>query len=73
MNTLLLFIGWLILFVLCWPLALLALLVWPIVWLISIPLRLIGISIAAALALVKAILFLPARMLDHRPGGVGRG
>lgn len=73
MNALLLFIGWLILFVLCWPLALLALLVWPIVWLISIPLRLIGISIAAALALVKAILFLPARMLGHRPRGVGRG
>lgn len=73
MNTLLLVIGWLILFVLCWPLALLALLVWPIIWLISIPLRLIGISIGAALALVKAILFLPARMLGYHPSCAGRG
>lgn len=59
-------VGWLILFALCWPLALLALLVWPIVWLISIPLKLIGISIGAALALVKTALFLPARLLDYR-------
>jgi len=54
------------LFVLCWPLALLALVVWPSVWLISIPLKLIGISIGAVLALVKSILFLPARMLGYR-------
>jgi hypothetical protein len=66
MRTMLHFIGWLILFVLCWPLALLALVVWPLIWLISIPLRLIGISISAALALVTAILFLPARLLGHR-------
>jgi hypothetical protein len=46
--------------------ALLALIAWPIVWLISIPLRLVGIAIGAALALVTAVLFLPARMLGYR-------
>jgi len=66
MNTLLFLVGWFILFVLCWPLALLALMIWPIVWLISIPLKLIGIGVGAALALVKTILLLPARMLGHR-------
>ena len=59
-------VGWCILFVLCWPLALLALVLWPVVWLISIPLKLIGISISAVFALIKSILFLPARMLGHR-------
>lgn len=60
-------IGWLILFVLCWPLALLALFLWPIVWLISLPFRLIGITFDALFALLKAILFLPARLLGSRP------
>jgi hypothetical protein len=59
-------VAWFILLVLCWPLALLALIMWPIVWLISIPLRLIGISIDAVLALVKTILFLPARVIGYR-------
>jgi hypothetical protein len=63
MKLLLLFIGWCILFVLCWPLALLALILFPIVWLISIPLRLVGITFEAVFALLKAILFLPARLL----------
>jgi len=66
MNTLLFLVGWCILFVLCWPLAILALLLWPIVWLISIPLALIGIGVGAALALIKTVLFLPARMLGYR-------
>jgi hypothetical protein len=65
-KTLLFLFGWCILFVLCWPLALLALVVWPIVWLISIPLKLIGISIGAVLALVKTIPFLPTRMHGYR-------
>jgi len=59
-------IGWCILFVLCWPLALVVLLLWPILWLISLPLKLVGISIDAAFALVKSILFLPARLLGYR-------
>jgi hypothetical protein len=56
-------VGWLILFVLCWPLAFLALVLWPLVWLISIPLKLIGIGVGAVLALIKSILFLPATLL----------
>jgi hypothetical protein len=64
--TLLTLIGWSILLVLCWPLAVLALLVWPIVWLVSIPLRLVGIGVGAVLALIKTILFLPARILGYR-------
>lgn len=66
MNVLLLFIGWCILFVLCWPLALLALIALPIVWLISLPLRLVGITLEAVFAFLKAILFLPARLLGCR-------
>lgn len=61
------FIGWLILLVLCWPLALLALVLWPIVWLISLPFRLVGITFDALFALLKAVLLLPARVLGHKP------
>lgn len=61
------FIGWLILLVLCWPLALLALILWPFVWLISLPFRLVGITFDALFALLRAVLFLPARVLGHRP------
>ena len=61
------FIGWLILLVLCWPLALLALILWPFVWLISLPFRLVGITFDALFALLKAILFLPARILGQKP------
>ncbi|PND37681.1 hypothetical protein C1O66_09205 [Paucibacter aquatile] len=57
---------WLILLVICWPLALMALLLWPLVWLISLPFRLIGISVEAVFALLRALLFLPARLLGHR-------
>lgn len=60
-------IGWLVLLVLCWPLALLALILWPIVWLISLPFRLIGITFDALFALLKAVLFLPARVLGSKP------
>ncbi len=64
--TFLTFVGWLLLLVLCWPLALLALLLWPIVWLISLPFRLLGIAFDSVFALLRAILFLPARVLGHR-------
>lgn len=63
-------VGWLILLVLCWPLALLALVLWPIVWLISLPFRLVGITFEAVFALLRAILFLPARVLGHKPKSV---
>ena len=52
-----------ILLVLCWPLALLALVLYPFVWLILLPFRLVGIAVGGVLELVSAIIFLPARML----------
>ncbi|HNS05697.1 MAG TPA: hypothetical protein PKH53_06805 [Candidatus Saccharicenans sp.] len=58
------FLLWLILFVLCWPLALAALILYPIVWLLSLPFRLLGITVKAAFDLLKAILTLPARCLN---------
>jgi hypothetical protein len=67
MKTLIFFVGWCILFVLCWPLALLALILAPLVWLLSLPLRLIGISVHATFTLIRAILFLPARLFGCRP------
>jgi hypothetical protein len=66
MKALILFVAWCILFVLAWPVALLALLLFPLVWLVSLPLRLVGITIEAVFALLKALLFLPARVLGHR-------
>jgi len=57
------FLLWCILFVLCWPLALLALVLYPIVWLILLPFRLVGVAVGGALDLVAAIITLPARML----------
>jgi hypothetical protein len=57
------FLLWLLLFVLCWPLALLALVLWPIVWLISLPFRLLGIAVDGAFSLLRAMVMLPARVL----------
>jgi len=62
------FLLWCILFVLCWPVAILGLILYPVVWLFLIPFRLLGITVVAVLALVKAIILLPARLLGHRPG-----
>ena len=57
------FLLWLLLFVLCWPLALLALLLYPLVWLLLIPFRLVGIAVEGVLGLVRGIVMLPARVL----------
>jgi hypothetical protein len=57
---------WLILFVLCWPVALLALVLWPIVWLLLLPFRLVGIAVEGVFALLRALLFLPARVIGGR-------
>lgn len=57
------FVLWLILLVVAWPLALLALVLYPIVWLLSLPLRLVGVSVGAILDLIGAVLRLPARVL----------
>jgi hypothetical protein len=54
---------WLILFVLCWPLALLALVLYPLVWLLLLPFRLLGVAVEGVLGLVKAVILLPARLL----------
>jgi len=60
------FLLWCILFVVCWPLALLALLLWPLVWLVTLPFRLLGIAFDGAFALLRAIVMLPARVLGGR-------
>ena len=57
------FVLWCILLVICWPLALLALVAYPVVWLLLLPFRLVGIAVGGALRLVSAIIFLPARVL----------
>lgn len=57
------FLLWLILLLLCWPLALLALVLWPLCWLITLPFRLIGIGVEGVFALLRAVVMLPARLL----------
>jgi len=66
LKTLILFVGWCILFVLAWPVALLALVLFPVVWLLVLPFRLVGIAVEAVFALLRALLFLPARVFGHR-------
>lgn len=57
------FLLWCILLVICWPLALLALVLYPLVWLILLPFRILGVAVEGALELVKGIIFLPGRLL----------
>ena len=66
MKLLFLLVAWCILLVLSWPLALLVVVLAPIVWLLSLPFRLVGICVHAAFALVKRLLLLPAWLLGHR-------
>ena len=66
MKTLIAFLVWCLLLVLSWPLALLALVLFPFVWLLSLPFRLVGITFAALFAFVRSILFLPARIFGWR-------
>lgn len=61
------FLIWIAVFILCWPLALLALLLYPLVWLVLLPFRLIGITVDAVFELLRAVLFLPARILGYKP------
>jgi len=61
------FLLWLILLIVCWPIALLALVLWPVVWLLSIPLRLLGIAVEGVFELLRSIILLPARVLRGRP------
>lgn len=66
MKTLAIFFLWCLLLVVCWPLALLALILAPFVWLVALPFRLLFAAIEATFAFIKAILFLPARLLGAR-------
>jgi hypothetical protein len=66
MRFLLTLLVWFVLLVLCWPLAFLVLLAWPVLWLLSIPFRIVGYVLGGLLAFVKALLFLPARLLGAR-------
>ena len=61
------FMLWLLLLVFCWPLALLAIVAYPIVWLLVLPFRLVGITLDAVFSFLRAVLFLPARLLRGRP------
>ena len=58
------FLLWCILFVLCWPLALFALVVYPIVWILLIPLRLVGIAVDGVLGLLRGVVMFPARLVS---------
>ena len=60
------FLLWLLLFILCWPLALFALVLYPIVWLLTLPFRLVGIAVGGVIELLRAIVLLPARLLGAR-------
>ncbi len=66
MKALILFVVWCLLFVVAWPVALLALVLMPLVWLLTLPLRLLGIAVGAVFAFLKAVLYLPARLLGYR-------
>jgi hypothetical protein len=61
------FLLWLILLAVCWPLALLVLVLWPLVWLLTLPVRLLGAAIEGVFALLAALFMLPARLLGWRP------
>jgi hypothetical protein len=65
--TVLKFLLWLLLLVVCWPVALLALLLWPIVWVLTLPFRLVGIAVDGVFALLRSIVMLPSRVLGSRP------
>ncbi|HKM89174.1 MAG TPA: hypothetical protein VJX29_01060 [Candidatus Acidoferrales bacterium] len=60
------FLLWCILFVICWPVAIVALVLYPLVWLLLLPFRILGIAVGGVLALIKGLIFLPARVLGVR-------
>jgi hypothetical protein len=68
------FLLWVLVLVLCWPLALLALVLYPLVWLVLLPFRILGIAVDGVLSLLRAVLLFPARLLGNgprRPMGIG--
>jgi hypothetical protein len=67
MKIAILLVGWCVLLVLSWPIALAVLVLAPLVWLLALPFRLLGLIVDAAFALLRAVFMLPARLLGHRP------
>jgi hypothetical protein len=67
-RTMLSFLLWLVVLFLCWPLALLALVLYPLIWLLLLPFRIIGVGVDAVFELLRAIVMLPARILRGNPG-----
>jgi uncharacterized membrane protein YvlD (DUF360 family) len=61
------FLLWLLLLAVCWPLALLALVLWPVLWLLSLPFRIVGFALRGLLEFVRALFMLPARLLGGGP------
>ncbi len=61
------FLLWLLLLVVAWPIAVLALVLWPLVWLLSLPFRLVGLVVEGLFAFLRAVVMLPARLLGGRP------
>jgi hypothetical protein len=59
------FIAWILLFILCWPLAILALVLYPLVWLLMLPFRLLGIAVEGVFSLIKSIIMLPFRLIQR--------
>ena len=72
MKALFVIVAWCLLLALCWPLAVLAVILWPFLWLLSLPFRAVAITFDALFALLRAILFLPARLLGYRGSSPGR-
>lgn len=66
MTNVLKFLLWMLLFAVSWPLAILVLFLWPVVWLLSLPFRLVGIALEGVFSLLRAIVTLPARLLGWR-------
>jgi hypothetical protein len=66
MKVMLLLVSWFILLALSWPLALLVFILAPLVWLVALPFRLLGLVVGASFALVKSLLYLPARLFGYR-------
>jgi hypothetical protein len=60
------FLLWLLLLAVCWPLAIVALVMWPVVWLLMLPFRLVGLAVEGVFALLRAIVLLPARLVGGR-------
>ena len=67
MKSMAKFLLWLLLFLICWPVALFALVLYPVVWLLLLPFRILGVAVGGVLALVRALFLLPARALGARP------